>query len=116
MFFSFWDWNPAGGSVFIGFDNYVKMFADDICWQAFRNLGVIVVFGVVSWIIPLFAAELIVSLHSQRAQFVFRTLLIVPMAFPGVVTALVWSFMHDPNKGVINRALAAFGLDFLAQN
>ncbi len=116
VFFSFWDWKPAGGSIFIGIDNYITMLGDEIWWKAFTNLGLIFVFGVASWIIPLLAAELIITLNSRRAQFVFRTLLIVPMAFPGVVTALVWSFMYHPNNGVINRALEAVGLGSLAQN
>ncbi|PZF85326.1 carbohydrate ABC transporter permease [Jiangella anatolica] len=113
---SFWDWNPGQVSTFVGLDNYAKMMDDAIWWRSFRNLGYIFVFGVVSWVIPLVAAELLITLRSQRAQFVYRTLLIVPMAFPGVVTALVWSFMYHPNNGVINRALTAIGLESWTQN
>ncbi|RIQ30987.1 carbohydrate ABC transporter permease [Jiangella rhizosphaerae] len=113
---SFWDWNPGQVSTFVGLDNYAKMLEDDIWWRSFRNLGYIFVFGIVSWVIPLVAAELLITLRSQRAQFVYRTLLILPMAFPGVVTALVWSFMYHPNNGVINRALTAVGLEGLTRN
>lgn len=116
IFRSFWDWNPGLESSFVGLDNYAKMMDDGIWWQSFKNLGFIFVFGVVSWVIPVVAAELLISLRGQRAQFVFRTLLIVPMAFPGVVTALVWSFMYHPNNGVINKALVAVGLEGWTQN
>ncbi|TDE08142.1 carbohydrate ABC transporter permease, partial [Jiangella asiatica] len=108
---SFWDWNPGQVSSFVGLDNYARMVDDDIWWRSFRNLGFIFVFGVVSWVIPLVAAELLISLRGERAQFVFRTLLIVPMAFPGVVTALVWSFMYHPNNGVINRGCLLYTTD-----
>lgn len=57
-----------------------------------------------------------ITLRSQRAQFIFRTLLIAPLAFPGVVTVLVWDFMYDPNDGVINRFLKGIGLASLAHN
>ncbi|XUK60837.1 ABC-type sugar transport system permease subunit [Plantibacter sp. RU18] len=113
---SFWDWNPGFTSTFTGFDNYIRMFGDSLWWQSFANLGIIFIFSIVSWIFPLMAAELLVSLKSQRAQFVFRTLLIVPMAFPGVVTALVWSFLYQPNSGVFNEILRGLGLGDLAQN
>lgn len=113
---SFWDWNPGQVSTLVGFDNYAKMMDDAIWWRSFKNLGFIFVFGVVSWIIPLVAAELLITLRSLRAQFVYRTLLIIPMAFPGVVTALVWSFMYHPNNGVINRLLTAVGLESWTQN
>lgn len=116
IFRSFYDWNPASESFFIGLDNYTKMLGDAIWWQSFRNLGVIFAFSIVSWIFPLLAAEFLVTLRSQRWQFAIRTLLIVPMAFPGVVTALVWGFLYHPNQGVFNRALEAIGLEALAQN
>lgn len=114
--YSFFDWKPAATSQFLGLANYRTMFADSVWWSSFRNLGLIFVFGVVSWVIPLTAAELLITLRSQRVQYLFRTLLIVPMAFPGVVTALVWSFMYHPNDGVINRGLAILHLESLQQN
>lgn len=116
IFWSMFHWQPAAESTFLGFDNYIKMFGDQIWWDSFRNLGLIFLFAVVSWIFPLLAAELLISLRSARWQFTMRTLLIVPMAFPGVVTALVWGFFYSPNDGVINQALKALGLEALAQN
>ena len=116
VFWSFFDWVPAGESTFIGGDNYVTMLDDGIWWQSFRNLGIIFVFGIVSWILPLLAAELLITLKSQRWQYAIRTLLIIPMAFPGVVTALIWGFFYNPNEGVINKALEAVGLGALAHN
>lgn len=116
IFHSFFDWKPADASAPIGWDNYATMLADSIWWDSFRNLGLIFIFQVVTWAIPLFAAELLISLRSRRSAFVYRTLLIVPMAFPGVVTALVWQFFYHPNNGVINRMLEGIGLGALAQN
>ncbi|MER7108640.1 carbohydrate ABC transporter permease [Streptomyces sp. NPDC000229] len=114
---SFYEWRPGFDSPFVGLDNYRAMLDDDLWWRSFRNLGVIFVFGItVAWAIPLLAAELIISLKSKRAQFFFRTALIAPMAFPGVVTVLLWAAMYEPNNGVINRLLRAVGLDALAQN
>lgn len=114
---SFYEWRPGFDSPFVGLDNYRAMLDDDLWWRSFRNLGVIFVFGItVAWAIPLLAAELIISLKSKRAQFFFRTVLIAPMAFPGVVTVLLWAAMYEPNNGVINRVLRAVGLDALAQN
>ncbi|MEL7977536.1 sugar ABC transporter permease [Isoptericola sp. F-RaC21] len=113
---SFFDWKPAAVSEFLGWENYSTMLADAVWWDSFRNLGIIFVFGVVMWVIPLTAAELLVSLRSRRAAFAYRTLLIVPMAFPGMVTALVWQFFYHPNNGVINVLLEQLGLGSLAHN
>jgi len=114
---SFYEWRPGFESKFVGLDNYIAMVHDDLWWHSFRNLGIIFIFSVtIAWAIPLLAAELVISLESKRAQFVFRTLLIAPMAFPGVVTVLLWAAMYEPNNGVINRTLTGLGLGALAQN
>ena len=116
IFWSFFNWQPAGQSTFLGLGNYAAMMKDDLWWTSFRNLGIIFIFGFVSWVFPLLSAELLVSLKSERWQYTLRTLLIIPMAFPGVVTALVWGFFYDPNAGVINQTLKAIGLGDLAHN
>jgi raffinose/stachyose/melibiose transport system permease protein len=114
---SFYEWRPGFDSPFVGIANYLTMLEDDLWWKSFGNLGFIFVFGItVAWAIPLLAAELIISLDSKRAQFLLRTLLIAPMAFPGVVTVLLWAAMYEPNNGVINRVLRSMGLGVLAQN
>ena len=114
---SLYEWRPGFESPWVGLDNYVAMWHDDLWWRSFRNLGYIFIFQVtIAWALPLLAAELIISLRSERAQFVFRTLLIAPMAFPGVVTVLLWSAMYEPNRGVINRFLQGVGLGSLAHN
>ena len=53
IFHSFWNWNPGQESSFIGFDNYATMLSDQLWWESFKNLGIIFLFGVVSWVIPI---------------------------------------------------------------
>jgi ABC-type sugar transport system permease subunit len=117
LWHSFYEWRPGFDSPFVGLQNYRQMISDDLWWKSFKNLGIIfVVSTTLMWIFPLLAAELVISLRSARLQFVFRTLLIAPLAFPGVVTVLIWEFLYDPNNGVINRFLTAIGLGSLAHN
>lgn len=116
MFYSFFDWRPGFDSEFIGLSNYERMLGDQVWWASFANLGFIFVFGIVTWVVPFAAAELVVSHSSRRAQFVFRTLLIAPIAFPQIVTLLIWGFFYDPANGVINTFLGAVGLEDLRQN
>lgn len=117
IYYSFFDWRPAFDSKFIGLDNYQRMLTDQVWWQAFGNLGVIFLASVTAmWIVPLLAAELVISLRSARLQFLFRSLLIVPLAFPGVVTVLLWGFIYDPNTGMLNELLSSIGLEGLRGN
>ena len=117
MVHSFYHWNPAGGSTFAGLAHYRAMLGNSLWWQSFEHVGEILLWAVtLAWLFPLFAAELIITLRSQRAQFIFRTLLIIPFAFPLVVQLLVWGFMYDPNNGLINTILRDVGAGSLAQN
>ncbi|MGH2388879.1 MAG: carbohydrate ABC transporter permease, partial [Chloroflexota bacterium] len=75
------------------------------------------VFGItVGWFLPFVTAELLVSLSSVRWQYILRTALILPMAFPATVFGFVWSFLYDGNQGVINTFLNDVGLGGLARN
>ncbi|MET8339407.1 sugar ABC transporter permease [Streptosporangium canum] len=117
MLHSLYEWRPGFTSPFVGLENYVTMFGDDLWWESFRNIGIIFVWAVtLMWVFPLLAAELVMSLSSERLRFVFRTLLILPLAFPAVVNVLLWQFMYDPRDGVVNSLLRAVGLDGLASN
>lgn len=116
MFYSFFDWRPGFTSEFLGLDNYLRMFGDTVWWGSFVNLAIIFVFGIGTWIVPFIVAEMVTSLSTERLRFVFRTLLIAPIAFPQMVTLLVWGFFYDPQGGVINTALRQLGLDGLAHN
>ncbi len=117
IYHSFFHWQPGYSSPFAGLSHLKDMLADSLWWQSFVHIGEIFVWGVtLGWIFPLLAAELIITLTSRRLQFIFRTLLIIPFAFPLVVRLLIWDFLYDPNNGLINKVLHDVGLGFLAQN
>ena len=103
--------------VFVGLDNYRTLAEDTVFWKAFVNALWYFLFTVtVGWAVPFVAAELLISLSSAKLQYLFRTLLILPMAFPAAVFGFIWSFMYDPNEGVINTFLSAIGAGGLARN
>jgi len=117
IYHSFYHWRPGYSSPFAGLSHLRDMLKDTLWWQSFEHISEIFAWGVtLGWIFPLIAAELIITLRSQKLRFVFRTLLIVPFAFPLVVRLLIWDFMYDPNTGLINTILGDLGLKSLEQN
>lgn len=44
------------------------------------------------------------------AQGLLRALVLLPFVLPGVVTAILWRFMYDPQLGLINSLLIQLGL------
>jgi multiple sugar transport system permease protein len=43
------------------------------------------------------------------AQGLLRALVLLPFVLPGVVTAILWRFMYDPQLGLINSLLISLG-------
>ncbi|MGG7464826.1 carbohydrate ABC transporter permease [Plantibacter sp. YIM 135347] len=107
VYLSFTDFKVLTPPTWIGLDNFVKLFQDDVFWSAF---GVTVYFVVLSVTLGL-ALSIItaVVLHRLTASTVARGLIILPFLISGVVAATVWSWMLDAQLGIVNIALEKLG-------
>lgn len=112
IYYSFNEWKGFFGSPeFVGVDNYVKLFGDQIFLAALRNMALYtVVRTLLVLALTLFAAELVYSLRSPTMQFIWQVLLIVPMIIPDIVVFLVWGFVFNTQNGILNTLLGNIGL------
>ncbi|WP_273851543.1 carbohydrate ABC transporter permease [Guptibacillus spartinae] len=117
LFLSFTDWNGIAPTFnYVGFSNYTNMLTDDpIFVQSLGNnlkftLGVLIFQTVLS----LFFAMLLVK--NTKANIFYRAVYFFPTIVASVSVAFVWTFMYDPNIGVINNILSAVGLESLAKS
>ena len=100
-----------GWTTTIGWQNFNKIIHD----QSFRKP----LAAVLTWtflyaflvVAMTFFAGLLLALalnHPKlKAKRIYRSLLIVPYAMPGVLSALVWAGMYGTDGGVINRMLGS---------
>src|SRR5262249_38638254 len=82
--------------VFTGFGNYTKVFQDP---TFLPGLGRVLLFGVVQVPVMLGLALLLaLLLDGTAARFpqLFRIAFFLPYAMPGVIGALLWSFLYHP--------------------
>jgi len=98
------------GNVFVGFDNYVRMFEDAQVWHAVMNTLLYTLMVVPFSIV--FAIIIAVFLNAKiKGKSVFRTIYFIPMiAAPAAVT-MVWRWLYNPQFGLINYVLTQFGLE-----
>jgi raffinose/stachyose/melibiose transport system permease protein len=114
---AFFDWRFFEPSEFIGLENFRTMLSDDMWWESFYHISIVFIAATtIMWALPLLAVEMLISIRNRRTQYILRTLLLFPLAFPIVVTIYMWGFIYHPNRGVLNTSLEAVGLDSLAQN
>lgn len=119
MYLSFHQW--IGGAIkppeFLGFDNYIQMFAFD---QRFRgallNTILLTTGSVVAQTV--IGVALAVFIHRQFAlRGIVRSIVLMPMIATPVAIALIWRLMFHPQLGALNDILTRLGLppsDWLA--
>jgi multiple sugar transport system permease protein len=100
---------------FVGLANFREVLHSGVYWQ---GMGRVFLFGVVQVPFMLLAAlALALALDSIAARGVaaFRTAYFLPYAIPGVVAALLWSYLYIPQLSPYTKGLDSIGLhpDFL---
>ncbi len=98
-----------GWTIVVGFANFATAFGDEsirgpligvILWTfAFAFLSVLTTFA-----LGLFLA-IVFNDARMRGRNVYRVILILPYAFPGFLSALVWAGLLNPQFGFINEVL-----------
>ncbi|WP_432878421.1 carbohydrate ABC transporter permease [Kribbella sp. CA-245084] len=97
-----------GGRVFAGLDNYTNLLSN----QDFRqSVGVTLLFTVLINPIQVIVSFLLAVLFTQKAagSRLWRTLVILPIATPPAVSAVIWSVIYRPD-GLANGVLERLGL------
>jgi raffinose/stachyose/melibiose transport system permease protein len=110
VYHSFFDWQGGETKQFIGWENFRRIASDGVLWSSFMTVGALIVFNIFKMIPSIAMAVMIHRLRSERWQYLYRVLLVVPMIVPGLVTLFIWKFFFDPNLGLLNQVLDATGL------
>ncbi len=113
LIFSFTNYDigqTAQAPAFVGFANYIKMFARDP--KFWHSLGVTLSYALVA--IPLglvfgFALAYLLNLKVPGVAF-WRTVFYMPAVIPSVASALLWSLIFNPRYGILNWFLSLVGI------
>lgn len=107
-----WNWNlhKSDARMFIGLDNYIRLFSD----QRFLNsLGITFLFTLFSVAATMILGFLLALLLKKpfKGKNITLALLTIPMVMAPVVSALVWKvFLLEPDMGLVNWFLGLIGI------
>ncbi len=119
-YYSMTNWSGFSPDMtFVGLDNYVRLFHDDIFMTAVRNnilLAVVVPFVT---IVLAFALATMVTVggptrgavRGLRNAGFYRVISFFPYTVPAIITGILWSQIYDPSRGLLNGLLTGIGLD-----
>lgn len=107
---SFYSWNGLTAKNFIGFENYIRIFDDEMFRQALINSLFYTISNVLFVILLAFIqGQILVS-----SQLIFRkltkTILVLPYVTASVAAGIIFSMLFDARIGVINGMLRKIGI------
>jgi multiple sugar transport system permease protein len=107
--FSLTDWTVGATPNFIGLGNYRAMADDPLFW---KSLGVTTYYTLAAVPIALVVGFVVAMLVNAgwRRQSMWRTVYYLPTLVPAVASAVLWIWIFNPDSGLFNSVLRAFGL------
>lgn len=112
---SFTSWDGLSPTrSFVGLANYQRIFKDPVAITAFENN---LIWTAVTLVVPTILGLLLAIGLNQRfpGRTLFRSIYYAPAILPLIGVAGIWSWLYDPNVGLINTTLRHVGLGGLAQ-
>jgi raffinose/stachyose/melibiose transport system permease protein len=116
---SFFTGTQQGQEIFVGLQNYIKLFTDELwqprLWGAFKhNVIFFLIHMVVQNSIGLLLAALLTSRIVRGIGF-FRTVFFMPTMLSFVIVGFIWELILSPLWGVARDILTFVGLGHLYQ-
>ena len=106
------------GMTFVGLDNYVRFFRNETFWIMIRNNSL---YCIISLIVQVgFGTVIALLLESKlvktRARNIFRNIYYIPALISLTAVGLMFTFVYEPNLGLLNSAFKALGLSSMTQS
>jgi raffinose/stachyose/melibiose transport system permease protein len=116
-YLSLFQWDGISPTkTFVGLGNYVILFTqNDVFWIALRNNAIWLVFALV---LPTsIGLGLALLLNTKfRGSHIFRSLFYFPAVLSLAVVGLIWTWIYQPDLGLLNQVLGLIGLKSLQRN
>jgi putative chitobiose transport system permease protein len=107
VYYSFTDYNITTPPVWVGLENYQKLFDDPIFWLALKNSFIYLLVTPILIILSVLLA--IVVNRKLPGIHAFRALFFIPVISGSIAVGIAWRMMLDTN-GIINSFLISIGV------
>ena len=106
---SFFDWNGFSSPVFTGFQNFKAVFTDPDTAIAIKNTLISSVIYVPCSIA--LSLGLAMLLNKAWGKMFYRAVFFLPQIVTSVGIAVVWSWIYQPQFGILNMILRFLGIE-----
>ena len=105
------DYSGMGTAEFIGLENYKALMKDKVFWSAIgHSLLLAIGFICIQHPLAMIVAAVLDKLQGKAEGF-FRCVYFIPNVISVAVIAYLWKFIYNPDFGLLNNVLKAFGYE-----
>jgi len=107
--FMFYDYKGYGEKLFIGFDNFARLWRDDVFWNSVWNTF-IYAGGKIVVTIPVSLILAVILNRKLRGRNLLRAIYFMPTIISTAVISVVFYIIFNSYNGLLNQYLQKFGL------
>lgn len=115
LFYSFFKWSGGPRKKFIGFENYIRLFQDQVFWDSLGNTLIFTLIMVIGQIGIAFLFTMFFTMKWLKWVEFHRRVMYLPSIIAPVVIGLLWQIIYNQQYGLLNQILKALGLEHLIQ-
>jgi raffinose/stachyose/melibiose transport system permease protein len=113
FYYSLTKYTGIGAAHFVGLDNYLVLFRDQLFWTSLKNTIIVLVVSLVLLLPGSFLLALLLNAKLKGSNAI-KALNFAPSIVAPILVGLIWVFILDPQMGLINIFLRKIGLNQLA--
>lgn len=98
----------------VGFDNYITMFANADFWNSLRITAIYVIGTVIPSVVIGLVLALLLNLKWLKGKGLLRTLFYIPVITSMAAAAVIWGWLFETNYGLVNIMLGWAGINKIA--
>jgi raffinose/stachyose/melibiose transport system permease protein len=109
MRYMLYDYKGYGQEIYIGFDNFVRLWSDDLFWNAAWNTA-IYAGGKIIVTIPLALILAVILDRGLKGRHALRVIYFMPTVISTAVIAVVFFMIFNSYNGLLNQLLMKYGI------
>lgn len=110
LYLSFTNYNLLSPPVWVGWQNYERLFSDPKFWQSLRVTFVYALGSVPGSTIIALSLAMVLSQKLRGVNFL-RTIFFMPSVLSSIAVAVLWMYIFRPEGGMLNIFLGWFGIE-----
>jgi multiple sugar transport system permease protein len=109
LYLSFTDYSLLTPPVWVGIQNYQRIFTDPDFWQSLKVTLIFALGSVPGGTVIALAIAMVLAQKLRGINF-WRTIFFMPSILSSIAVAILWLFIFRPEGGLLNVVLSWFGI------